>query len=736
MRTPSKQTGTSRQPRPTRARRLVKIGIDVGGTFTHAVALDAHSLELIGKAMVPTTHRAKTGVAEGVVQSLRSLLAASRIRPAEVILIAHSTTQATNALLEGDVAAVGILGMSPGRDVWRAKGQSAVRHLELAPGKFVSTYHRFYDSSSSIDDAEIRRLAEELRNEGAEVFVVSEAYGIEDPLRERRVAEIVRSMGFLVTAASEISELYGLRVRTRTAVINACMMPKMLETANLTERSVRETGITSPLMIMRSDGGIMSIDEMRRRPILTMLSGPAAGVAAALMYVKISDGLFFEVGGTSTDVSIIRNGRPMVRSAEVGGHKLYVRTLDIRTVGIGGGSMVRSKGHQIVDVGPRSAHIAGLRYPSFSQEQELGEAHLVSHQPRSADPDDYVAVSAGPGQQPVFALTVTDAANIQGLAKGYAKGNSGAIDRLSRAIASAFARSAADVARNILQKVAEKVSIPARQFIREYKLDPTMLVCVGGGGGAEVVVPPAAQQLGMDYSLAENADVISAIGVALGMIRDTIERSIANPTAADILRIRSEAEASVARMGASADSIDVFVEVDARQRKLIATATGVPDLRTGKPTVAPLPQEKLQLTAASSCGVDQARCEAIAATEFFTAFQGTLVRRRIFGLMKTISKPVRVLDREGFVRLKCTHAAVHSCTTASAVSDLARLIDESTSFGDAGGLEPDVYVLMRHRIIDLSGLVGKDQMVSLLRSEAERFEPSEPAVVLISRKQY
>jgi N-methylhydantoinase A len=735
MPTSARKSGSSKQVRRPRARRQIKIGIDVGGTFTHAVALDARSLDLVGKAMVPTTHRAKHGVAEGVVQSLRRLLDSARIHPAEVILIAHSTTQATNALLEGDVAAVGIVGMSPGRDVWRAKGQSAVKHLELAPGKFVSTYHRFYDSLRGIDEAEIRRLVEELRKEGAEVFVVSEAYGIENPERERRVADIVRSMGCLVTAASDISELYGLRVRTRTAVINACMLPKMLETANLTERSVREIGITSPLMIMRSDGGIMSIDEMRRRPILTMLSGPAAGVAAALMYVKISDGLFFEVGGTSTDVSIIRNGRPMVRSAEVGGHKLYVRTLDIRTVGIGGGSMIRSKGSHIVDVGPRSAHIAGLRYPSFSQEQDLGEARLVPHRPQPADPDDYLAVTAGLGQPPAFAVTVTDAGNILGMAQGYAKGNDKSVERLAHAIASSFGLGASDVASDILENVAEKVALPARQFLREYKLDPTLLVCVGGGGGAEVVVPPAAQRLGMNYSLAQNAEVISAIGVAMGMIRDTVERSIANPTAADILRIRSEAEASVARMGASADSIDVFVEVDARQRKLMATATGVPDLRTGTPTIVALPDEQLRLTAASSCGVDPAHCTPVAATEFFTAFQGTLVRRTLFGLLKRTSKPVRVLDREGFVRLKCVHAAVHSCTTSSAVSDLARLIDEYTSFGDAGGLEPDVYVLVRHRIVDLSGLVGKDQMVSLLRTEVERFEPLEPAVVLISRKQ-
>ena len=718
----------------TGQRRRIKIGIDVGGTFTHAVALDASSLKLIGKAMVPTTHRSKSGVAEGVVQSMARLLQLTSIKPRDVVLVAHSTTQATNALLEGDVARVGIIGMSPGRDLWRAKNQSDVGGVELAPGKSIKPVHRFMDSSAGVDEAMVKRLVEELRSEGAEVFVVSEAYGIENPERERRAAEIVRSLGYLVTAASEISELYGLRVRTRTAVINACMLPKMLETENLTERSVRKLGIRSPVMIMRSDGGIMGIYEMRRRPILTMLSGPAAGVAAALMYVRISDGLFFEVGGTSTDVSIIKNGRPMVRIAEVGGHKLYVRTLDIRTVGIGGGSMVRSKDGRIVDVGPRSAHIAGLKYPSFADAEELGDVSWNQVQPHASDPSDYVAVASSDGRRPEFAFTTTDAANILKIPIGHAKGNEASIERLARSLGNAFRHGAEGTAKEVLRRASEKVVLPAQHFVKEYRLDPSLLACVGGGGGAEVVVPDAAKQLGMKYSIAENAEVISAIGVALGMISDSVESSIANPTAADILRIRAEAEASVARMGGSPESIEVFVEVDARQRKLMATATGVPELRTGKPSVRAMDPAEMQKAAAASCGVEPAQCNRVAATEFHTVFQATQTQRRMLGLLTATVKPVRVLDREGIIRLKCGHAAVHPCTTQASVTDLGRLIDEATTFGDAGGLEPDVYVLIHHRIVDLTGLVGKDQMISLLRTETERVAPSEPAVVLISRK--
>ncbi|MFS1150610.1 hydantoinase/oxoprolinase family protein, partial [Enterococcus faecalis] len=204
-----------------------------------------------------------------------------------------------------------------------------------------------------------------LERERAEVLVSSMAFGVDNGEPERVVYEAASVKSIPTTMASDITKLYGLTRRTRTAAINASILPKMLDTATSTEDSVREAGVNVSLMIMRGDGGVMEINEMKKRPVLTMLSGPAASVMGSLMYLRASNGVYFEVGGTTTNIGVIKNGRPAIDYSIVGGHPTYISSLDVRVLGVAGGSMVRANQSGIIDVGPRSAHIAGLDYAVF-----------------------------------------------------------------------------------------------------------------------------------------------------------------------------------------------------------------------------------------------------------------------------------------------------------------------------------------------------------------------------------
>ena len=128
--------------------RSLRIGIDVGGTFTHAVAVEQPGNRLVAHAVTPTTHAGSESVSRGIITVFREIMAQTKAEPREVCFVAHSTTQATNALLEGDVAKVGIVGMGKGLEALKAKYDTRIKSLELSPGKFLQTAHVFLISST------------------------------------------------------------------------------------------------------------------------------------------------------------------------------------------------------------------------------------------------------------------------------------------------------------------------------------------------------------------------------------------------------------------------------------------------------------------------------------------------------------------------------------------------------------------------------------------------------------
>ncbi len=708
----------------------VRIGIDVGGTFTDAVVIDAESYEVIAKKKIPTTHN--EGVAHGVVRIITALMEEQGIAPEDVTFIAHGTTQATNALLEGDVAAVGILGMATGIDARGAKGETNVESIELAPGKFLKSCHTFEDSKTLTDET-IAAAIQSLQEQGAEVIVASEAFSVDDPTNERRVMDAAGGMGLYCTGGHEISQLYGLKMRTRTAVVNASLIPKMMETANMTEQAVRDTRIGSDLMIMRCDGGVMSIEEVRKRPILTMLSGLAAGVAGALMYEKVSDGIFFEAGGTSVDISVIKNGKVMIKYAQVGGHKTYLQSLDVRTLGVAGGSMIRVQNNKIVDVGPRSAHIANKQYECFAPEEAIVSAQVQMVSPRADDPCEYATVLVQDGKE--YSLTLAGAANLLGYVPegDYARGVAAPNEAAWQSLGNYIGVSAQEAARQVMDIAMGKLAAVVEDLIDEYELDRNFITLVGGGGSGAVIVNALAEKMGLKARMAKNAPYISTIGVALAMVREQLERTVANPTDKDIKAIRADVIERIVRSGAKEDTVDVTIEIDAQKNILRAIATGATELRQKNLGAKELTQDELGAIAAESLGARTGSTRYVCGTGRWNLFEGEIQKKALGGLIKLRRSGVAVVDREGVVRLRKEKASHLLFPKNRQGNEFHSFLDDHTTYSDANATIPKVFVFYKEKMLDLSGMQTAEQLYSILEVETETLDGEEPILAVAYR---
>jgi N-methylhydantoinase A len=713
--------------------RKLRIGIDVGGTFTKAVAIDVDTMTIMGSSVVPTTHSSPRGVAQGVVDALQKLLDGNGIPADGVIFVAHSTTQATNALLEGDVMPVGIVGMGAGSlEAFRAKKLTGIRDFEIAPGRFISVRHCFVDTSDGLDKARAILAVKGLKEQGASTIVASEAFGVDDPSREKLIMEASVDLGLPATGAHEINKLYGLKVRTRTAIINASILTKMIETAESTEKSVQAMNILAPLMVMRGDGGVMDIKEMKRRPILTALSGPAASVAGVLFYLKVSDGIYFEVGGTSTNIGVIKNGRPMVKHAKIGGHSTYLHSLDVRVLGVAGGSMPRVRGDKIIDVGPRSAHIAGLPYAVFARPEEIVSPRLVFLRLREGDPADYVGIETAGGKR--FALTNTCAANVYGSVKpgDYSYGNPEAARRAFAPLAEALGKSVEETVRQILDLSTDKIIKVVKDLIDEYQLDSEGSVLVGGGGGAATLIPYISEKAGLRYKISEKAEVISSIGDALAMVRETVERTIINPTPEDILRVRVECEQGAMASGALSGTIECYVEVDTVKNLVVATAVGATEFVVKDVAAQKVDQDVQIKLAADSMRVNPDEVEIGAKTKHLTVFSSQIKKRGLFGFKRNSHTPIRVLDEFGVIRLILKNGVAFPTSVGHAEHVLVEQGRSLTRYTDGGEIIPGAYLLYEARVFDMSGLKNLEEFAAMSEIELQGLNEDLPAVVVFS----
>jgi N-methylhydantoinase A len=702
--------------------RRIRVGIDVGGTFTKAVAIDMLRGRIIGKVTVPTTHSSIEGVSTGIVQALKSLMQKYEIQNPEIELISHSTTQAVNALLEGDTAKVGIIGMGVGLEKSNVIKRTNVKDVELAPNKYLHTCYRFLDTSKYLDDREVQEAIAGLKSEGAEVVVMSEAYGVDDPSNEQFV---MQKADIPATAGHELTGIYGLEIRTLTAAINAGILPKATATARFVESAVRNESISAPVLIMKGDGGVTDMSTFRSKPIITVLSGPAASVAGALLHLRVIDGVFIEVGGTSTNVCVIKDGRPEVRYVTIMQHPTCIRSLDVRVAGVAGGSLVRWSGRKITDVGPRSAHIAGLPYSCFVPSEELEGGQIITFRPKEGDPIDYIAIESAGGRR--FAITNTCAANALGMVPegDYARANQESAKMALSILAERLGTTMEQAAATILEISATKVLDIAEPMIKEYKLKRERIILIGGGGGASVLVPFIARRLQLQHRIAEHAEVISSIGVAAAMIHEEAEKTVTNPVPEDITVLAEQVKKRTLDRGALPESITIQSEFISERSLLRVTAMGNVSLDIGTTNAQEINEEEAHVLACELFGINEG-VQRVFDMKNYHIFACEMSKKKLF--LKSRKQPVLVLDKYGRVRLSVQNAAIFNGSPEEVADRVDSFLKQHRNGGNE--LAPQVHILDGVKLMDFSSLTAPEHVSKAVRDELKKAATKDVAAIV------
>ena len=356
-----------------------RIGVDVGGTFTDVV-LALPGGRLIVNKTTTTPHDPGEAVAAGIA----AVIAEAGLPPAAIAEIVHGTTVASNTILQKAGARTGLLTTQGFRDVleigrirtpgmfdmaWRKPEPLVPRRWRReAPERLAA------DGSlvTPLDEAALREAARFFLAEGVEAVAICFINSYVNDAHERRAAEILREVApsLLVTASCEVLPEIKEYERTSTAVVNAYILPAMRGYLSRLQARLAAIGVTAPVQVMASNGGMIGLEAARQRPVFAVGSGPAGGVAgAARLGIGASDLIVFDMGGTTAKAAIIEGGLPSLvteyefrdgistpsRFVKGAGYMLKVPAIDIAEVGSGGGSIARIDAGGLLVVGPESA---------------------------------------------------------------------------------------------------------------------------------------------------------------------------------------------------------------------------------------------------------------------------------------------------------------------------------------------------------------------------------------------
>jgi N-methylhydantoinase A len=369
------------------------VAVDIGGTFTDITLQDAAT----GEAWTAKTPSTPADPSEAFLTGVGLALAAAGRQASEIGRVLHGTTVATNLILEGKTAPTALLTTQgfrhvleigradlPRRDnlwAWR-KPRRPVPPAQVyeIPGRIAA------DGSElmPLDEAAVREATRAALAAGARAIAICFLHSFANPAHEWRALALVREAapGIAVTASADVLPVVREYERSMATVLNAAVMPAVATYVERLEARLAAGGIHAPLLLMKSNGGVAGAPAIRRAPVQTALSGPAAGVvgaAALAIATGVPDIITVDIGGTSADICLIAGGKPgLTQSGKVGPWPLPLPMVDMVTIGAGGGSIARVAGGALI-VGPQSAGAdpGPACYGRGGDQPTVTDAHLV-----------------------------------------------------------------------------------------------------------------------------------------------------------------------------------------------------------------------------------------------------------------------------------------------------------------------------------------------------------------------
>jgi N-methylhydantoinase A len=539
-----------------------RLGVDVGGTFTDLMLVHDESGDIY-RVKTPST---PADPSEGVLVGVRRILDESKAGADQLAYVMHGTTVTTNAILEGKGARVGLI---------TTQGFQQILHLARSqtPGPLAGWIIMIKpDPPAALEDTreakermdakgevvepldreQVRETVKDLVDSGVESLTVSLINSYANAAHEKEIKKIIHELypDFPVTISAEVLPEFREYERTLTACMNSYVRPKVDSYVRNLEGSLRDLGLTSEVNILRSDAGLMNTEVMREKPVYGILSGPSGGVAGALAVARragYKDILTFDMGGTSTDVALCQNGRPtLARETEVGHFRVKVPSVNVHTVGAGGGSI---------------AHV-----PEITKALRVG--------PQSAGADPGPASYGKGGTEPA----VTDANVVVGhlppaLIGGEMQLEVKAAEEAVQKIGDALGLDVYQAAQGILDIVNENMAGALRLVSVQRGYDPRDFALVAFGGAGPMHANAVAQLMGsFPVLVPPGPGLLCALGDLVADFREefarTFIRLVDQVEAAEVTTILTElgkeAQSWLGREGIDADSQSVDYSVDMR----------------------------------------------------------------------------------------------------------------------------------------------------------------------------